>query len=230
MLSSARDRQDVLFMTDRPMVATARRLVHAVKRWVTGWTPYRPMPGGKDRLDAEYTRGSWDYLAGVSELSRFSVIVGYCHHLKPGGSILEVGCGEGLLAARLDRTRVAAYLGVDISAEAVRRAQLTQDEATAFMVADATRMTPRGRFDLIVFNECLEYLDDPLADVQRYAERLEPGGLVIVSIFDGIDTGRSRLIWRRLHAVFDRKAETRVVNEDAFAWTIKALQPRRPAA
>jgi 2-polyprenyl-3-methyl-5-hydroxy-6-metoxy-1,4-benzoquinol methylase len=196
-----------------------------VKRWVSVVRPYRPLPGTRLTLDAEYARGDWDYLGDSSELPRFSVVVGYCHHFKPGGSILEIGCGEGLLADRLDRSKYSRYLGVDLSEEAIARTAGRQDRKTSFIAEDAVVMRPRARFDVIVFNECLEYFADPLALVRRYEEYLDADGVFIVSIFNGIDRATSRLIWRRLQSIYASVAETRVRNERRYEWTIKVLRP-----
>lgn len=200
------------------------RAVAAVRRAWSRVRPYEPMRGGRATLDAEYAAGNWDYLRALSELSRFSVIAGYCQQLKPGGSILEVGCGEGLLTDRLDKSKYSRYVGVDISTVAIERAAARQDAATTFAAADAQTFVPSATFDLILFNECLEYFDDPAGLVRRYEASLAPGGLYIASIFDGIDTARSVKIWRMLAARYDDLALTRLKNEEGFCWSIKVLR------
>ena len=66
------------------------------------------------------------------------MIAGYCHCLKPGGRILDLACGEGVLRERLSVERFACYIGVDISLAAIQRAKdgAPQDGQTAFVVAD----------------------------------------------------------------------------------------------
>jgi SAM-dependent methyltransferase len=198
------------------------RPARLARKWLSAVLPDRPTRG--DRLDAEYAAGSWDYLRGIGELARFSVVAGYCHFLKPGGSILEIGCGEGILNERLDPGRYGHYLGIDVSAEAIARARPREGKAT-FLCADATTWETGARFDLIVFNECLEYFDDPLALVRRYESFLAPGGLFLVSMFVGVDTVRARRIWRRLESTYRVKDETRVTNQAGYSWTVKVLRP-----
>lgn len=205
------------------------RPLRAVRRWMSRVLPYCEMPGGRERLDQQYARGSWDYLWGRDELARFSVLVGYCHFLKPGGRLLEIGCGEGILRTRLDPARTARYVGVDISAEAIRRAAARHDGSggprTSFVCADAASWEPGEAFDLVLFNECLEYFEDPLALVRRYEPFLAPDGAFVVSMFAGLDTVRTRRIWRRLEGAYEVVDATRVTNRADYTWVLEVLRP-----
>ena len=196
------------------------------RRWLSHVLPYRKLAASKAKLEADYAAGKWDYLAGIGELARFSVVAGYCHFLRPGGAILELGCGEGILAGRLDPARFAAYLGVDIAEEAIRRAGERASDKVRFTCADAASWLPAERFDLVVFHECLEYFDDPLAIPRRFEAALAPAGLYIVSMFIGVDTARTRRIWKWLDTAYETVDSTRVTNHRGMTWIVKALTPR----
>ena len=200
-------------------------IANASKRGLSRLLPYRPMSGGHQLLDTEYSSGVWDYLRGLDELSRFSVVAGYCHFLKDQGSILEIGCGEGLLHQRLDKRKYARYLGVDISTEAIRRAAGQADEKAEFVAEDALVFSPRQSFDAIIFNECLEYFTDPLNLVRQYEPFLNGNGVFIISMFVGLDTARTKQIWRRLQTVYRVLDETQVCNVKRYRWIIKVLAP-----
>lgn len=198
-------------------------MIKALQRGLSLVLPYRRMRGGREKMDSDYAHGKWDYLRGIEELGRFSLLVGYCHFLKPGGRILEIGCGEGILQGRLDPARYSRYVGVDVSAEAIQRAR--SDEKTAFVRADAAVWEPGEAFDLIVFNECLEYFDDPLAVVRHYEPSLAPGGAFLVSMFAGVETARTLRIWRWLESVYAVEDATRVTNRAGLTWVLKVLRP-----
>lgn len=185
--------------------------------------PYLPLPGGRALLDAQYAEGVWDYLRGVGELSRFSVVAGYCHYFKQGGRILELGCGEGLHLERLDLTKISRYVGVDISAEAIARAVHRHSGRSDFVTADAAVYWPDESFDVVVFNECLEYFKKPLWLLQRYEEFLRPEGVYIVSMFSGPRVDR---IWQSLQGYYEVSANTLVSTKPSFSWRIKVLVPR----
>jgi len=76
----------------------------------------------REKWEAEYVRGQWNYIKQLDELARYSVIVGYCCYFRPGGTILDIGCGEGILQERLSPCQYSRYVGIDICAEAIRRA------------------------------------------------------------------------------------------------------------
>jgi SAM-dependent methyltransferase len=205
------------------MMNTLRRVLSAV-------LPYSPMEGGRERLNRQYERGTWEYLRGLGELSRFSVLAGYCRFLRPGGAILEIGCGDGILAERLSAGSYGQFLGVDISETAIARAQRLADARHRFVAADAATYVPDARFDLIVFNEVLEYFDDPLAVVQRYEAFLTDDGLLLASMFVGLDTVRTRKIWAMLERRYRTVDQTRVTNGNGYSWVQRVLEPVGRAA
>lgn len=218
----------------RPLALPARlRLAPPVlrlKRWLSFVLPYRKLAASRAELEADYAAGKWDYLGGIGEMARFSVVAGYCHFLRPGGSILELGCGEGILADRLDPGRFAAYLGVDVAEEAIRRAGARAGAKVRFACADVAAWMPEERFDLVVFNECLEYFDDPLAIARRFEPVLAPNGLYVISMFAGVDTARTRRIWRWLGTAYDTADSTRVTNGRGMTWIVKAMAPKGAAS
>lgn len=142
--------------------------------------------------EQQWEAGFWNYLQDLSELGRFSMMIGYLSELKPHASVLDIGCGEGLLFKRLRREHGGdRYLGIDVSASAVEKARAVDQDA--FLCTDAEAYQPTDRYDVIVFNECLYYFFEPVETVQRYAGSLNQDGLVIVSTYVPSRRGRSIL-------------------------------------
>jgi 2-polyprenyl-3-methyl-5-hydroxy-6-metoxy-1,4-benzoquinol methylase len=182
-------------------------------------------PGGKIKLDAEYKAGRWDYLANDDELSRFSVIVGYCQHLNKNVKILEIGCGEGLLKARLCSSTYSFFTGIDISEEAIKKALIKKDEKSDFVEVDAMRYSPKEKFDIIIFNECLIYFENPAALVSKYINHLNENGFIMVSIF--YESIRSKKIWKVIEPLLEFQTGSRINNYHNFVWDIKVFKSKQ---
>jgi 2-polyprenyl-3-methyl-5-hydroxy-6-metoxy-1,4-benzoquinol methylase len=133
--------------------------------------------------------------------------------------VLDIGCGEGLLRDRLRVHGYRRFVGVDLSEEAVRAARAGADARDEFVAAAAETFTPHERFDAVVFNECLYYLDDPVGVAGRYREFLAPGGALVVSMFRA---RRSSAIQRLLRAAFPVLEESEV-GSGAVAWMVSAF-------
>jgi 2-polyprenyl-3-methyl-5-hydroxy-6-metoxy-1,4-benzoquinol methylase len=200
--------------------------VHHVQDLLFKLLPYRPIRVCRENWEREYESHDWDCLKGIGELAHYSVIVGYCEYFDKLGAVLDVGCGEGILQERLRRCEYSRYVGIDISAEAIRRASRRQDETTRFVQADVATYEPDQRFDTIIFNECMYYLEDPLAVLRKFEAALTDGGLFIVSMHE---TERSRRLWKTLESVHVVEDEVIVTNHSRVSWAIKVLNPRGAA-
>jgi 2-polyprenyl-6-hydroxyphenyl methylase/3-demethylubiquinone-9 3-methyltransferase len=196
----------------------ADRLERRVRSWEHR-TGRGDAPVSKERWEEQYRGGHWELMRSLDELARYSVIAGYVHQLHPGGSVLDVGSGEGLL---LDHLRpVSRYLGVDLSEEAVKQGAHRLDGTAALIAADAEAYRPEGRWDAIVFNECVYYFEDPVGTVLRYRDALAEGGTLIVSTFR---SRRADVIAKRLIERLPLAEEVAVTNRKG-TWVIRLFRP-----
>jgi trans-aconitate methyltransferase len=204
----------------------SERAVTAVARQLLAWLlPRRYLRLDAAAWNAQYARGRWRYLQRMDEAARYGILIGYLRVLGTDVAVLDVGCGEGILEERLGRSRYARYVGIDLSSEALRDAARRAGVGTTFVAADARTYTPDGRFDAIVFNESLYYVEEPRGLVQGYLQFLQPEGVVLVSMYDSAHTRR---IWRALDDVLETESESRLANGLGVSWTIKVLRPRTP--
>ncbi len=174
--------------------------------------------------NAEYESGRWEYLEQLPELSRYSVLVGYMSHFRPAGSVLDVGCGSGVLYRRIPPHARARYVGVDLSSSAVANLQKLHDERSAFCAADGEHYVPTERFDIIVFNEVLYFFKEPRAAVERYARTLNDGGVLLVSTCTAFRGGTA--ILNGLKSALNVLDETCVTHgANKWSWIVTALAP-----
>lgn len=179
-------------------------------------------PVSRETWEEQYRAGSWSFMRATDELARYSVIAGYLDHLHPGGSVLDVGSGEGILLDHLlHRPEPSRYLGIDLSEEAVRQGAHRTNERSSLLAADAEEYRPTERWDAIVFNECVYYFEDPIGTVLAYREGLAEGGTLIVSTFR---SRRADVIAKRLIERLSLIEEVAVTNRKG-TWVVRLFKP-----
>lgn len=170
-------------------------------------------------LSHEEARAFYDRFGRKQDLQRvyedpaLDVLLGHAD-FESAGSVIELGCGTGRLAARLLERHLpaeATYLGLDVSRTMVElaeervtpwadRAEIRQtDGSLALPVAD-------GAFDRFLSTYVLDLLGDQDIDaVLREARRvLAPGGRLCLASLTFGQTWPSRLIsrlWSRVHSL-----------------------------
>lgn len=175
----------------------------------------------KKRLlwDRQYRLGQWDVLWSSIEEQRFQALVDTTRPYMDGAAILDIGCGEGILIPKLDKI-YKSYLGIDISKVAVRRAGKYKDEIHRFLCRDMERYMPKGRYDVVIFNECLNYSKDPIGLMNRIRNKLNLGGIIAVSLFENSATIRTV---EEIEAKFNC-IDKRVTSNNRGTWHCLILQ------
>ncbi len=119
----------------------------------------------------------------------FSIQAGWTHPtrtwlyqqagLAQAGTVLEVGCGTGVVVeelARLDSTRV---MGLDLDAGMLAFAR-HQGSGVTYVQGNAYALPfPGGSFDVVVCHYLLLWLADPAQGVQEMARVVRPAGCVL---------------------------------------------------
>ena len=182
-------------------------------------------PQGQEAWDSQYSDGEWDHLYDLNQLSHFSVVAGYFQALKYGGSLLDIGCGEGIFQQKLGAHCYSKYVGVDISKEAIRKASTTTEKNTIFLAKDAREFLPKESFDAIIFNESLYYFD--LKEIQdllrRYENFLKSDGVMIISMFE---VQRNTMIWQIVDSMYSIMDRTKIINSKGTSWICKVLKQK----
>jgi 2-polyprenyl-6-hydroxyphenyl methylase/3-demethylubiquinone-9 3-methyltransferase len=103
-----------------------------------------------------------------------------------GRSVLDVGCGGGILADAMAR-KGARVTGIDLSSKALKVAQLhaleagTPDVQYREISAEALAAEQPSAYDIVTCMEMLEHVPDPSSVVQACATLVKPGGWVFFS-------------------------------------------------
>jgi 2-polyprenyl-3-methyl-5-hydroxy-6-metoxy-1,4-benzoquinol methylase len=141
-------------------------------------------PGVRDvlRESGALRRAERLHLAGRLSSAPWEKVV--ARFERDGASLLDVGCGPGLLAWLLEAQGYSgAYLGVDIDERKVARARAWVGESPrrAFRATGVERVVESG-FDQAAIVDVLYLVPRPAraALVSEVAARLAPGGLLVV--------------------------------------------------
>lgn len=161
-----------------------------------GLTAYRkPWPEFNTEVwDKGFGVGEHDHYESVSDRPRYGAVASYLGVLPGKLSILDIGCGTGVMRERIADQKVEHYLGVDTAASAIERAQARNLPNSEFMVTGM----PDGSFDAVLAVEMLYFVDDPESFLDDVRKLVRPGGLFIASItrFHG-DFALRKMIARR---------------------------------
>ncbi|MCG6986650.1 MAG: class I SAM-dependent methyltransferase [Gemmatimonadetes bacterium] len=114
--------------------------------------------------------------------AREALVLGELNRLRPPAGwkrALDVGCGDGLLFDRLDAyaTRVE---GVEPD-QALVSPERAAEGSIHVRPFDAT-FRPGGSYDLVLFLDVLEHMEDAGGAVAHAATLLEPGGVALVTV------------------------------------------------
>ncbi|MGQ8872417.1 class I SAM-dependent methyltransferase [Paenibacillus sp. TSA_86.1] len=112
---------------------------------------------------------------------------------SPGERILDVGCGDGVLTAKIAATG-AITTGIDFSEESIAEAMEKYPELD-FQIADAGHYRTHERYDAVFSHAALHWMPDVTAVVQTMQLQLKEGGRLVAE-FAG--SGNTAIL---LHAV-----------------------------
>jgi SAM-dependent methyltransferase len=138
------------------------------------------------RWNRQYKNGRWEYLKNDIEAPRYvKILEAIKQYSTPQPSILDLGCGEGVLRLRLEDEVIGYFLGIDFSKVSIKTACRYSFKNSDFQVADLHYYKPPQDFDVVVFNEAFYYINNAVRTkvLNRVLERLKKGGILITSIY-----------------------------------------------
>jgi SAM-dependent methyltransferase len=95
--------------------------------------------------------------------------------------VLDLGCATGTTGAALKARQDVEVVGIELESDYAREARTHLDRV---FNTDAEHPPPdlEGGFDVLIAADILEHLKDPWTALRAYAQLLEPGATVIVSL------------------------------------------------
>lgn len=135
-------------------------------------------------------------VARAKDATERAKVRAYAPYLPAGARVLDVGCGDGHLLALLG-ARSAQPLrleGVELSAAAADTA--TQKGIHVYRGRIEDCAIPARAYDLVIMNQLIEHVREPIAVLQAVARALRPGGHLFIET-PNLDSLDARLFRRR---------------------------------
>ena len=180
---------------------------------------YQETDALKKFWEERYAKTYRDLLETRNEIGRHGVMVEYITKVIKHGSVLDVGCGTGILAELLNPA-LFDYTGIDISEEAI---SLAQNKLPAmknrFLNIRFEEYQPDTQFDVIIANESIYYMDMDLF-FRHCHQKIKENGHLIVSVYD---FKKGKTLLSSIKAKMENPFEISVINPEAdLKWNVLA--------
>jgi SAM-dependent methyltransferase len=116
--------------------------------------------------------------------------------LDPGSMVVDIGCGDGHLCAELSRRGWGTVVGLDVSRSRVARARKRYPFLRLSDRPIRSAQIPSDSVDLVVMDNVIEHLPDPLATVSELRPYLAARGRLVI-VTPNMESGHYRLLGRR---------------------------------
>lgn len=119
-----------------------------------------------DELDRIFRnlKDPWNFETSPYERERFALLLDEVRKY-PHGSVLEVGCAEGLFTGML-ATLTKDIVAIDVSPTAIARAK-ERHPGPEFLATSLDDLRPGRKFDLVVCAETLYYIRDVAGAIEK---------------------------------------------------------------
>jgi ubiquinone/menaquinone biosynthesis C-methylase UbiE len=175
-----------LLLVDFIFFVTRRRLIMA--RWDIG-KPRLEKPEDLARADEAFekagvpspTMSDFEQAAGLGDTPQWKTDLRYQRILQfyDGGTVADIGCGEGRLCWKYKICDPRKYYGIDCGGLIRMLHEKTGGANAIDGVAESTGL-PSASMDLVVCSEVFEHLPRPEIALREFARIVKPGGRIII--------------------------------------------------
>jgi trans-aconitate methyltransferase len=152
-------------------------------------------------FDEKFRAGEWNF---VSETA--SELVQAVEQYARKGNILMLGCGTASIVGAMDPECFASFLGIDLSKEAIARANKRSNHNIRFEVGDMLNFRSEKKFSVILLSESLYYISAWRRRrlLMQAIGQLAPDGRIIVTVAQPARfAGMLRMLHRNFEVVYD---------------------------
>jgi ubiquinone/menaquinone biosynthesis C-methylase UbiE len=134
--------------------------------------------GEKGNYYLEYNTRSLTFPRNIFHAPKMKSAATLAAALSPGAHVLDAGCGAGYVSAEFSPQ--LKLIGVDIETEAIDFCK--KNRQGKFLVAPLENLPfDKNTFDLILFTNAIEHLENPHPALAELTRVLKPGGKILVT-------------------------------------------------
>ncbi len=179
----------------------------------------------------QYESGEWDFLSGSIEHVRYVVIADYIQRHQRPLSLLDVGCGEGLILKYINLDYIEKYTGLDFVQSALDKIQPRRKQ-DRYICSSLEEYSVDDKWDVILFNEVLYYTYDPVEQIKKFESALKEDGCFVISMhkknrwraYGDRCIRRLDKYFKRAHYTMRDSVELTRISE-SVSWRIYVVEP-----
>lgn len=147
----------------------------------------------EEMWNVQFANGSWNFMLNVEKRIELTPIINLCLEKAKSRpyALLDVGCGNGVLASVLAHEPSIEYHGLDISSKALELARKNNPNALFYQSTAENPPSFTRQFDVMIFNEVLYYTAVSVV-LEKSRRFLAKDGIVIVAMYD---SWRTKFLW-----------------------------------
>ena len=110
-------------------------------------------------------------------------------HCRDGDRVLDVACGPGLVANRVNQVsgKLCMVTGIDLNEGMLNIARRNQNTSNAHQGSATGLPFREGSFDVVLCQQGLQYFSDRIAAVKEMARVLSPGGRIALNVWGHLE-------------------------------------------
>ena len=104
----------------------------------------------------------------------------FIERIRPGSRVLDIGCGNGVVALEIAQKTGAKVTGIDSDSTKIAEAkQRDPGSLVEFIVGDVLQNLPAGPYEAVILSNVLEHLIDRVGFLESLVRALNPSSLLI---------------------------------------------------
>jgi 2-polyprenyl-3-methyl-5-hydroxy-6-metoxy-1,4-benzoquinol methylase len=142
---------------------------------------YLSQPEGVSMTDDWYDLASTDHFWMFWRFERLNTLVKRGFLDISGKSILEIGCGNGIVIEQLKTKYNAQIDGCDLNKKALEKIGLIRDNIYCYNIYEKNELL-KEKYDVILLFDILEHIEDDVEFLNACLYHLKPGGKIVINV------------------------------------------------